>query len=249
MNLSYQAKATKKIKYNDFELDYQILRASDALPSKGKFYPDDYVYVRGLRFREQLEAMQIQDIKDVDIAYKTVHRLHQRCVYIEGVEPDNILNEDMAVLSLWVTILTRSAMKFKIDVICPSCEHVNSYPIKVADVQLDDFELFEPQTLDTELGKLIIAPATIKEDEELVALGVDLKALNHASMIKKLNGKDLNMEERVNTLGMLSLEEARKVITVCQKFTSGMQPIENKCKNCQALIKAYPQIDVIKGLP
>lgn len=240
---------TEKRNIGQFDLDYTILKASEALPSKGKFYPEPYVYVRGLRFREQLEAEQIKKLDDNALAHKFVYRLHRQCIDIPEIEPDDILTEDMTVLSMWVTFLTSPSTKFNLKTKCPHCKKDNVYNIITSELNLEDFKSFEPAVVETELGTLLIAPETIKDNEELELIENLPTAMKHASMIKKLNGEPITADKKVEVLGLLKKEEAVKVIQECKKFTSDITPLDKECLSCKGTYQVYPYIDIVRGLP
>lgn len=240
---------TKKIETGPIDLEYSILQARHTLPSKGKFYPDADVYVRGLRFREQLEAAQISNMEDTELALKSAYRLHSNCIIVPQVEYKDILLEDFVALSMWVTFLTSSSTKFSVTANCYHCEAEISTNVNVSQLELADFETFEFETVTTDVGTLLIGPKTVGEDELFSALEDIPRELNYAPMIKKLDGKELSVPERVELLGLLKKEDAIKVIGVCNRFVSGLTPITRVCKKCSQEMSIYPFIDIIKGLP
>lgn len=231
------------------DLDFTVLNARETLPSKGKFYPDPYIYVRGLRFREQLEAAQIAKMEDASIALKSVYRLHSQCIDIPQVEFENILIEDLVALSMWVTFLTSSNTQFSVTAECNHCNKPITTNVNVSQLELKDFSLFELQTVDTEIGTLLIGPKTVGEDDLFSTLPDVPDGLHHSPMIKRLDGKDLTINERVEILGLLSTSDALKVINICEQFVSGLGYITKVCKECSKETRIYPYIDIIRGLP
>lgn len=234
-------------------LDFAMLNGETALPSKAKFYKTKIVYVRGLRYKEQLEISQIDNIQDPETAYYSLLRVYKNCIEIEGVDFEGMLEEDFTTLSFWIVFLTNAEQKYQLIYKCKKCEAENNQEISPAQIDLYDFELFEPQNIETDLGLLQLAPLTMKENmwgKQIDRANQINNALILGRHIKRKDGEPLDtLEQRMELFGALSPKDVKAIHEVVLKFKSGMKPIEcvcSKCKNKQGII---PNIDLLKGLP
>ena len=121
--MNYNQNTTNiKQEYNGINLDYTLLDVSKALPSKGYFYPFKEIYIRGLRFREQLEITQINKIKDNKQSFKSILRIYQECVKTENNTPfTELLQEDLYAICLWIILLTNRDQKWSMTSTCEKC--------------------------------------------------------------------------------------------------------------------------------
>lgn len=247
-----QQSSTQKEAYNGIDLDYTLLDVSKALPSKGHFYPFKSILIRGLRFREQLEITHISKQQESDHTLKAVLRIYKECVKLENNQPfEDLLYEDLYAVCLWIVLLTNREQKWQMTGTCPSCSTKTVFEISPKkDLNLTDFKLDEPQTVDTEIGSLILSPMTIRDSQEFEDLDIEFKSeLYNAQMIKKHNGKSLSIQERVDTYGMLSMKDITLVDDICRDFKVYMDDVIKVCPKCSNNITLSPIIDIKKGLP
>lgn len=233
------------------DLEFAIINGETSLPSKSKFYQNKLVYVRGLRFKEQLEIAQIaSNVSDPMIAYHSVLRVYKNCIEVEGIEFNSLLEEDFTTLSLWIVFLTNPEQGYTIDFKCKQCEHSNSHNITPAQIDLMDFELFEPVSVNTDIGSLLIAPITMEENlwqQQLTDLD---EALILGKHIKSRDGQPLNdLQTRLDVFGALSARDVLEVRRTALKFKSGIKPLQFKCSKCNTEHSIVPSLDLLKGLP
>lgn len=235
------------------DLDFAVINGETTLPSKAKFYPTKLLYVRGLRYKEQLEIAQIgNSVEDRLVAWHSVLRVYKNCIIVDNIAFENMLEEDFTTLTLWVTFLTNPEQIYQLQYTCKNCKKEAYIDISPSNIELYDFECFEPQNIETELGTIQVAPTTMQEfmweqNSEKDALRESLILGKH---IKRLNGKPLeSLQERLDIYGSLTLKEAKEVREIALKFKSGIMPIDCKCPHCQAEAKITPALDLLKGLP
>lgn len=233
------------------DLEFAIINGETSLPSKSRFYQNKLVYVRGLRYKEQLEIAQIaSNVTDPMVAYHSVLRVYKNCVEIEGVDFNNILEEDFTTLSLWVVFLTNPEQSYLIDFKCKQCGESNSHGITPDKIDLVDFELFETATMQTDVGSLLIAPLTMEENlwsQQLDPLDTALILGKH---IKARDGQPLNnLETRLEVFGALSAKDVTEVQRIALKYKSGVKPIPFKCTKCKTNHNIVPSLDLLRGLP
>lgn len=247
-----QNTANIKQEYNGISLDYTLLDVSKALPSKGYFYPFKEIYIRGLRFREQLEITQINKIKDNKQSFKSIMRIYKECVKTENNTPfTDLLQEDLYAICLWIILMTDRDQKWKMSATCQKCKTTTSFEINPSkDLNLVEFKITEPQSITTEIGTLIIAPMTIQDGIDFDELETDFKdELYNAQMVKKLDGKALSLQERIDTYGMLSMSDIGRVDNICKDLKSYMSDVNKVCPKCSEGIILVPMVDIKKGLP
>lgn len=244
---------TEKRQYKSVDLDYTLLDVKKSLPSRGSFYPFQFIYIRGLRFREQLEITSIDKISDPILAYNSVMRIYRECVQFDNPDYtfDQLLYDDLYALCLWIIILTNKQQKWTIQHTCQHCNKDISFPINTyGDIDLKEMVASEPVTIDTELGKLLIAPRTVEEGLLFNAITDEYKeSMIDSQLIKRLNGKPLTMQERLDTYGMLSVQDIDNLSNIANDFKVFINPIEKTCPECKQVCKIIPIIDITKGLP
>lgn len=235
------------------DLEFAIINGETALPSKSKFYRNKLVYVRGLRYKEQLEISGVDNrVDDPFIAYSSVIRVYKNCIQIEGVEFEDILEEDFTTLSLWIVFLTNPEQSYQISYQCKQCNTKNTQTIIPSQIELLDFELYEPQLLDTELGRLLIAPLTMKEN--LWAFSANTEGINESLIlgkhIKSRNGQPLeDLQTRLDLFGALTPKEVDEIKSIVLKYKSGVKPVQCRCTECQHEQGILPTLDLLRGLP
>lgn len=249
-----QKRATQITPSLSADLEFAMINGETALPSKARFYPNKFIYVRGLRYKEQLEISQVcRNVEDLETAYYSVLRVYKNCIIIDGVEFEDILGEDFVTLSLWVVFLTNAEQIYQLTFKCKKCGGENVVDLNPSQMDLYDFECFETQNVETELGIIQIAPTTMRELMwgRMLDEGDNIaKTLILGKHIKKLNGQPLNtLQERLDLYGSLSPKEVDLVREIALKFRSGVKPIECQCKQCNAQGRIQPTLDLLKGLP
>lgn len=248
-----QTHSVEKQQYNGIDLDYSLIPTKTALPSKGSFYPFKYIYIRGLRFREQLEITQLETLQDQALKLDSVMRVYRECVKTDNPDYtlDHLLYEDLYAICMWIILLTDKDQKWSIIDTCQHCSNEVQLTLETtSDIDLKEMELDEPQIVDTELGKLVIAPRTIGEGLEYNTIADPFKQeLSNSQMIKKRNGTALSLQERLEVYGLLSLQEVNKIDEICSKFKVYINPINKPCPKCQKQITLRPLIDITRGCP
>lgn len=259
MNLDTQA-ISKKIKRPaqitpslKADLEFAIINGEQTLPSKAKFYPTKILYVRGLRYKEQLEIAQINNnLEDKLLAWNSVIRVYQRCIELEGLTFENLLAEDFITLALWIVFLTNPEQIYQLQYLCKNCGKSADIDISPSQMELQDFTLFETQNVETELGTLQIAPITMQEfiAEQNITIDKLTEALLLGQHIKKVNGSVLDsLQDKLEVYGSLSPKEVKKVREIALKFKSGIIPIECVCNHCKHKAQITPTLDLLRGLP
>lgn len=240
----------KKIKFGEFDLDYTILSCKESLPSKGYFYPDNSFFVRGLRFREQCE-LTANSNGQKDLQLELAMRIYSQCVKMDNTEFENILYEDFYAMCVWIVLLTNPKQDWNVSAKCKECGNNNVFDIRM-DTEMDfiEFSGNKAQTLETDIGSLLIAPHTISDGLEYYrSSSQNTSIMRNCQMIKKLNGEPIDMERRKEIYGMMSWGDVSKIDEICDSFRSGIKPIQRTCSSCKKDMSIVPVVDILKGLP
>lgn len=245
---------SKKFSIDGIDLSYVALPASDVLPSKGKLYGSPkFVYVRGLKYKEQLELTMITDNTSTAQSQDLLFRVLPQCIIIPDVDFSDFLIEDLSVLAMWVTLITNKQQEYKISYKCPQCNENLTHTIKIArgDLFYEDLKSLDISTFDSSLGKLVLAPILVSESREFVESISEEEALFYygSQYIKKLNGEDLSIQKRIEVFGMLDVTEANDITNITRNYVSGVRPIDVKCDKCDYAFKVEPDISLIKAIP
>lgn len=235
------------------DLEYAIINGETALPSKARFYRNKLVYIRGLRYKEQLEIAQIDtNLSDPEIAYHSAIRVYKNCIKLEGLEFEDLLEEDFSTLALWIVFLTNPEQTYQLGFKCKECGESNKQDISPSQIELVDFRLFETQLVQTELGALQIAPITMRENlwgQTLDSLGIN-EELILGKHIKAINGDLLgDLASRMEVYGSLALSDVKAVRNTALGFKSGVKSVACKCKSCGNEQSVTPVLDILRGLP
>ena len=260
MILQTNTMQTQRIEQGAITPEFTMIDSETSLPSKGAFYPKNsrIFAVRGLRFREQAEITNIFNSLNDDNQLQcliAVFNIYKNCIIIEGVPFESILAEDMTALAMFIVLLTNKDQVYHISKKCPKCGEVQNYKIDIqeAEIEYSDMECLEAVTMDTDIGKLFIAPLTVKDVIELEREAPDeLRAMMADSpYIKRLNGKELTTDEKFDAFGNLSYADVISLLEQTNKYRSFPKPIKFKCETegCENELEIAPRINILKGVP
>lgn len=255
-DLENNPKEKFKVEGVPVDLDFTIINPATSVPSLGRFYPTDRILVRGLRFREQQEIANISGMQDSAMALYALQRLYRNCIAVPEIPFDDILTEDFVILSTWISYLTNPDQKFMpLTFECIACGHENKAPLNMfgtpttpPDFGFKEFTRLEATTLETSVGKLLLAPITIKDVTEYRLINDEYKTLE-ALYIKRKDGQAVSIEERINLFGYMATEEVKKYEDIVSGYKSAILPVKKKCSACGKENEIDVSLDLLKGTP
>lgn len=241
----------------DILLEYSLLATDTALPSKGKFYDTKFIYVRGLRFKEQMEITELSHSPQpyTPATYQRLYDIYSNCIRF-GADSQltftDLLEEDFLTLCFWVVILTNPDQTYAVNYQCPHCnaENHRELVLKNGDIEYIDFTKYTTETISTDIGKLYLAPITLRDRILTFSLATDIEPyLSDALFIQRRDGEPLSIEARLDIFSNLSTADAEKVMQIVQGYKTQLSEMQTECKDCKRVVAVAPAVDIIRGLP
>lgn len=237
------------------------------LPSGFRMLPEldpKLILVRGLYFIESLALAKFIDRSDKSINYPQLYNIYKDVIKFPDGSPYELLDlelVDFLTLMIISSLHTTTDFHWDLSIRCSDvsdgeqCTGILEKRITLDDFDFDVPNLPEPQ-VDVRINNvdLSISPLTLRDIINIENFSsqnpsIDRSIVEYAHLIKKMNGKDQDIQMKVNFISYSDPNEISQLATIYDDYQVKLNPLLVKCPKCGHVNRVKLGLFEIRGYP